>query len=126
MVVTTRPINAGLTQIVATEAARSYAATGSVVVTRPVADLIPIADADFFCVVAADRDVIELALDVDADWSAVRGAVDHLDEAISDVVVLVPGEAMGDAHAALYGAPAALQQWWFEGGVARFGRRESL
>jgi len=77
-------------------------------------------------VAVVESDVVEIVVEEPPPWPVLREAVERLATEWTDIIVLVPSETMGEAHAGLRGAPAVLQQWWLEDETVRFGATELL
>ncbi len=77
------------------------------------------------CVAAIERKIVEIAVTANTDCTGLSAPVWRLAGSGWHVVCLVPVASMGEAHAALRGAPCRLQPWWLAGGDVAFGRCET-
>ena len=77
------------------------------------------------CAAAIERRIVEIAVTTTVDCSGLSAPVWRLAGSGWHVVCLVPAHKIGEAHAALRGAPCVLQPWWIAGGDVAFGRTET-
>jgi hypothetical protein len=77
------------------------------------------------CVAAIERKIVEIAVTAHTDCTGLSAPVWRLAGSGWHVLCLVPAASMGEAHAALRGAPCQLQPWWLAGGDVAFGRCET-
>lgn len=85
---------------------------------------IDISVGGLLCAVVMQSRSVEIVLDSMVNQMVLREAIDSLAYRDWSVTVLVPIDAVGDAHAALRGALCNLQPWWDEDGEIMFGGYE--
>ena len=114
---------------VTTAVVDTYTARRERVQEIPLADLISgsvAADLSAVtAVVAGDMRAVEIVADDYDDLERLTSAIWVLAGRGWDVIVLVPCNRVGDAHAALRAAPCQLQPWWVDEHGVWFGAFET-
>ncbi len=109
-------------------AVASYAARGDRVRVMPLSDLVADSvSADLSTVsaiIAAEQRAVEIVADDGLELERLAPATWAMAGRGWDVVVLVPSERIGDAHASLRSVPCHLQPWWIDPAGLWFGALE--
>jgi len=90
-----------------------------------VADSVATDLSDLTAVVIGDIRTVEVVVDNHFDLERLAAAAWVLAGRGWDVMVLVPCNRIGDAHASLRAAPCLLQPWWFDEDGVWFGNPET-